>query len=452
MTALLLLSGTLAHASMTGGVKIATGPIALIRSGGTVWLADTDSNLLDTVTVDPAGAVIAHPHPGLVAFVGPRRIEHLDLATGDVTSLTNSGLMPSEPMADGQRIAVATERPPDPYCPTSLRAPQCEPAFGPDILVGLADVVSGDGVDIDTQFDNPTVAALADHALLVADRNGARLSVIRLDRPFELVELPTAQSADVLLADDGERIAVLASGELSVGSSGDELRVVASGVSELLGAVPHGVLVRRELRHSVVDMEGNATDLPPTVADAEVVGDSGLLRAELGERPLWFRVDAGAELARVHRAVGMELLAATDEAWWFVSGDAPAPFEGSPVIAIDPERLTVVDITGNLSMLGALAAAGTTSAGGRFLVAPFQESGGFMGLAVADADSGEVHNLDSLDQPLAFAPDAVHILSSSVQGATITTLGPANTLVNPVFEIELEHDDVIQYRWVTSVG
>lgn len=113
----------------------------------------------------------------------------------------------------------------------------------------------------------------------------------------------------------------------------------------------------------------------------------------------------------------------------------------------------MADVEGSLSALAALATEGTSSSDARYRFAPFQEAGGFTGLAVADAGDGAVLNLDVLEPPLVFAsaPAEGMILSTTTQGPTITTLNSlaGSTLVNPIFGIDVDPDEPIEYRWLT---
>jgi len=271
------------------------------------------------------------------------------------------------------------------------------------------------------------------------------------------------QSADpdeVLFGQRGRGFAALTVGGDLV--TGDDLDVVASGVSELIGSTPLAVVARLGGAVALIEGHGVVTELPDRFDDLEVVGESGLLRVG-ADVPAWYRVgvveaslesDAYEfEVVELDRVAGMELLSAGNGGWWFSTGDLAAPFDGSPVVVVDPSDGSVADVEGGLSALAALATEGTSSPDARYRYAPFEEVGGFAGLAVADADDGAVLNLDVLEPPLVFAsaPAEGMILSTTTQGPTITTLNSlaGTTLVNPIFGIGVDADAPIEYRWLT---
>ena len=393
----------------------------VVRSGATVWIVDVGARVVDEVTVDPA-ATISHPRSQLLSFVGADEIEQLDLATGELTSVSNRLGRPVVTV-DDQRLGYTT-RPRD-----GAGGVADEP--GPEFLDGMVDVITGDTVDLDAVFDEPEVVATSDLALLVADPAYTGLVVIRLDRAFEgVVELPTADPADVLFGQDGRGFAVLTdAGELV---TGDALDVVASGVTELVGDIPGAVVARVGGDLAVIDGYGVVSDLPAELDDAEVVGTSGLFRVD-GDEAAWYRVDLAGDVRPLDRVAGMDLIAAGDRAWWFATGDLSAPFSGSPVVAVDAADGSTVDVAGSLAALAALATTGTMSPTGRYLNAPFPQTTGFTGLAIADGDDGTVRDLDMLEPPLVFSPAPYDgsILSSTVAGPAITTIEAlgGNTLV-----------------------
>lgn len=435
------------HASARSDVRSV---YALVRSSGSVWITDLSGNVVTTATVD-VDATVSYPQPGLVSFVSAERIMRLDVASGETTSVRN-GLERPVSAVDGQRLA---------YTAFFADGGDVSDAPGPRMLDGVVDVVTGQVVDLGELFANPEIVTANDFSLLIADPRYNGLVVLRLDRPFQgVVELPTADPHEVVFGQHGRSFAALTDrGELV---TGDDLDVVATGVTELLGSTPLAVAARVDGAVALIEGHGVVTELPDGFDDVEVIGESGLLRVRT-DGLKWFRVDLletsiesdsyEFDLVELHRVAGMDLVAAGEGGWWFSTGDLEAPFAGSPVVGVDPRDGSVAEIEGSLSALAALVNDGASSPDARYRFALFQESGGFTGLAVSDADDGAVLNLDMLEPPLAFAPAPAEglILSTTIQGPTITTLNShdGNTLVSPIFEIDIDAQAPIEYRWLT---
>jgi len=435
---------------------------ALVRDGGTVYVVGTGSDVRHRVEVDPA-STIAHPAPGLVSFVGSEQIELLHLISGDVSTVANPAGPLTGSWADGLRLAPSTVNQGGDGDAglarlggaTGSDAASAQP--GPPVLTGLLDIVTGAVVTIDDlgEPEPPEVVGQADQALLILGADG--LAVVPLSTEFDgVIELPEVDPDEVVLADDGRRVGAVDDGHLVAAVDGGELAVVADDVGELLGAVPGGWMVRTSLGDlAVIADDGSvfpvASSAIPSSTDAEVVGDAGLVAVpSTGEPEAWYRVESGGQVTAIERAAGLTFVAGDGDGWWFATGDSSAPFEGSPLIGVNPADGRVVEVEANLAMLAALSTEGVISPDGRYLYASFLESGGFQGLALADAHTGVVLNLDNLEPPLRFAPDDRHILSPTVQGPTVTTLGDGQTLISPIFDIDADDPAALEYRWVTS--
>jgi hypothetical protein len=424
-------------------------PVALVRHESTVWFASVDSELLHTVTVDEH-SVVAHPRPGLVVFVAADQIEQFDLQTGERATIPVSlEQAVGGRFVDGQRIGVMTTRE---VVGDGLEAAAPPPEV--DRLAGFVDVVSGETVDAEEWFDDPVVARQTERALLVGSGAGT-LHVVALDRPLGgPIELPTTEPDNVVVGPANERwIAALADeGTLYAGPIGDELTEVATDVSGLVGAVPGGVIADTAAGRSFIGLDGVTSPLPEGLGSAVVASEHGLLAVETDSATAWYRIAPTGEVQELAPVADMTFVAAGGDGWWFSSGDRPAPFDGSPLVVVDPSDGDALDVTGNLQSLAALAYEPASDPDARYLVAPFQELLGFTGLAVADAASGSVRNLDQLVQPLAFSPDGRYVLSSTVSGPTITTLEhpDGSTLINPIFDIDLPTEAAVEYRWLTT--
>lgn len=429
------------------GIGQAGGPVAVARLDDTVWLADTDSELLVTWDVSPETIQVAQPEPGLAVVVGPGEIETIDMASGDSEILSVDDAERLQPLADGQRLGVVS----------AFDEGGDQP--GPERLIGLVDVVTGEEVDMDRWFEAPVVVASHPLALLVTDGDRPGLVVIDLAAPFaEPLELPTADDDGdgVAFADRGTMVAAVGDdGTLVEGPSGGPLTTVADDVDELVGAIAGGWLVRTTILE-FVDGDGRRHELDLVPPDAVVGDEAGLLVAETDDTREWARLTPDGDVVALDELDDAELIASGTDHWWFGPGEQLAPFEASPVRTVAVDTGAVTDVAGKLRELAALTEDDARrSPDGRFLIAVAFTTDGFDRQVLADAGAGTTLELGSPPPSLAFSPDSTHIASTTVQGPTITSIGAdeSSIVVTPVFDIELPADaepDAIAYRWLET--
>lgn len=435
-----------------------TGPFAVVHGDREVFVVDTDSEVVASFTL-PEHTEVSQPVPGTVTFLGEDTAWNLDLASGDVETVTGLPASPRSGLADGQRLVLDTHSETDGDAVASD-----EP--GPEHVDGLLDVLTGERRAVEDLVGGPAVVAdRVGDAVVLEVEGGAGLVLLRLDQPIaDAVEVPAEDRDEVHFSADGHTVAVESEEGIALGDSAealDEGPVADPGV-RVLGVVGEDVLVAHDGALARIAADGARTELAVD-ADADVDADrltladsSGLVaEGDTEDATSWFRV-TGTTLRPLPGLRGMTLLAADESGWWFSTGEATAPFRRTPLVAVDPRDGRVHPVRGSLGQLSGLAQA-PGSGDGRFRAATFGNDNGFDDLALADARTGRVTVLDvpyatdgSPALPLTITPDGRFLASTTVQGPTITTLRGETSRIVPVFDIDAEPEDGWDHHWVVG--
>ncbi|WP_156393619.1 hypothetical protein [Nocardioides sp. Root140] len=427
---------------VTAGQGVGAGhtTYAVVHGGRTAYVVDRESTVVDEVTL-PEHAVIRQAVPGTVSFFGDDTIWNLDLSEGSVDTIHGLDGDPSR-LEDGQRLAVRTETQGD---ASDGSAASDEP--GPEELVSVQDVLTGDTETVDTPVGGPAevVARTGDLMVLERHEDGA-LVALRLDKPIATpVELPTDDLEEISFSADGHTAATSVEGSLRLGDTSAELDGVGREQGTVLGVVGRSALVDRGTGLVLVGRDGRESPVRGAVDGLELQDPSGLLRRGDDEAPGWYRL-SGTRLTEMRAVRGMQLELADSAGWWFSTAGRTAPLSRFPLVAVAPGTGVARPVGGDLAQLAALAD-GVEHLDGRYRAAPFRNDNGFTDLALADARTGVVVSVDDEQNPITIAPEGSLIASTTVQGPTITTFTGGSQRVVPVFDID-EDSETWDYHWV----
>ncbi len=430
---------TVAGASPAARAEDPAGVLGLATSGAEAWLITTASTVHRHLTLPGVPRQVTQPVAGQVAFLGDGWVMILTVADGtEVTHRLEAGRLSG--VADGQRLALlVTEQ--AAVEDAGVVPPPVHPAAFVDLLTGTT-----------TTFDQLGLARFEVGRRLPAAvvlRGADRTVVVRLDAATpNPVDVPGSVE-DLVADEDGTRWAVMHGGSVQTtdGTAPFAERTTTADVGDLLGWLGDRLVVRTEAGIALVDDLGRlrAVDVPGPIERYE---GRGVLRLA-GDAPRWGMVDRTGRYRPLPVLDGMSPIQRAGATWWFADLERAVPTTSpGPVAVLDLVTAQATPVRGTLRQLAALTDddAGS-SADGRLRWATVRQPTGHPGVVLGRSD-GEASDLSVLALPIVASPDDRHLLSVTVQGVTVTTLGPS-TVVTPV--VELGRDVAPErLRWVTG--